>query len=144
MHVLFNLLVDRSTSLIWLRVSIWYKFVVSEFWSNLFYMQWLVFAKGSTVQQRASFQWEREGCTLFAWTSTSHCPHSVTSGLCLLKRVLFKIYESIIFLPLFRLIISLYSLQEKKLMHNIRQYKVPLQKYVAMMELQARISSHYK
>ncbi|WVZ24434.1 hypothetical protein V8G54_002978 [Vigna mungo] len=32
-------------------------------------------------------------------------------------------------------------LQEKKLMHNIRQYKVPLQKYVAMMELQARIST---
>ncbi|BAT72864.1 hypothetical protein VIGAN_01030600 [Vigna angularis var. angularis] len=29
-------------------------------------------------------------------------------------------------------------LQEKKLMHNIRQYKVPLQKYVAMMELQER------
>ncbi|XP_027915635.1 NADP-dependent malic enzyme-like [Vigna unguiculata] len=29
-------------------------------------------------------------------------------------------------------------LQEKKLMHNIRQYEVPLQKYVAMMELQER------
>ncbi|KOM57831.1 hypothetical protein LR48_Vigan11g086400, partial [Vigna angularis] len=35
-------------------------------------------------------------------------------------------------------------LQEKKLMHNIRQYKVPLQKYVAMMELQARISTEKK
>ncbi|KAI5414307.1 NADP-dependent malic enzyme, variant 4, partial [Lathyrus oleraceus] len=29
-------------------------------------------------------------------------------------------------------------LQEKKLMHNIRQYEVPLQKYMAMMDLQER------
>ncbi|KAL9330133.1 hypothetical protein ACSQ67_005136 [Phaseolus vulgaris] len=37
--------------------------------------------------------------------------------------------------------VSNQSLQEKKLMHNIRQYQVPLQKYVAMMDLQARIST---
>ncbi|XWS70303.1 hypothetical protein CRYUN_Cryun03dG0036400 [Craigia yunnanensis] len=30
------------------------------------------------------------------------------------------------------------ELQEKKLMHNIRQYKVPLQRYMAMMDLQER------
>ncbi|KAL8137090.1 hypothetical protein V2J09_003091 [Rumex salicifolius] len=30
------------------------------------------------------------------------------------------------------------ELQEKRLMHNIRQYEVPLQKYVAMMDLQER------
>ncbi|XP_068471164.1 NADP-dependent malic enzyme isoform X1 [Phaseolus vulgaris] len=34
--------------------------------------------------------------------------------------------------------VSNQSLQEKKLMHNIRQYQVPLQKYVAMMDLQER------
>ncbi|OMO94135.1 Malic oxidoreductase [Corchorus capsularis] len=30
------------------------------------------------------------------------------------------------------------ELQEKKLMHNLRQYKVPLQRYMAMMDLQER------
>ncbi|KAK9274160.1 hypothetical protein L1049_018974 [Liquidambar formosana] len=30
------------------------------------------------------------------------------------------------------------ELQEKKLMHNLRQYKVPLQRYMAVMELQER------
>ncbi|TXG61979.1 hypothetical protein EZV62_013342 [Acer yangbiense] len=30
------------------------------------------------------------------------------------------------------------ELQEKKVMHNLRQYKVPLQRYVAMMDLQER------
>ncbi|XP_072994173.1 NADP-dependent malic enzyme-like [Typha latifolia] len=30
------------------------------------------------------------------------------------------------------------ELQEKKLMHNLRQYQVPLQRYVAMMDLQER------
>ncbi|CAK9328289.1 unnamed protein product [Citrullus colocynthis] len=30
------------------------------------------------------------------------------------------------------------QLQEKKLMHNIRQYQLPLQKFIAMMELQER------
>ncbi|KAE9444575.1 hypothetical protein C3L33_23527, partial [Rhododendron williamsianum] len=30
------------------------------------------------------------------------------------------------------------QLQEKKMMHIIRQYKVPLQKYMAMMDLQER------
>ncbi|KAF5175213.1 Malic enzyme [Thalictrum thalictroides] len=30
------------------------------------------------------------------------------------------------------------ALQEKKMMHNIRQYQVPLQKYMAMMDLQER------
>ncbi|XVE97599.1 hypothetical protein REPUB_Repub03eG0033300 [Reevesia pubescens] len=30
------------------------------------------------------------------------------------------------------------ELQEKKLMHNLRQYKVPLQRYTAMMDLQER------
>lgn len=30
------------------------------------------------------------------------------------------------------------DLQVKKLMHNIRQYEVPLQKYQAMMDLQER------
>ncbi|KAL9440277.1 hypothetical protein AB3S75_019021 [Citrus x aurantiifolia] len=30
------------------------------------------------------------------------------------------------------------ELQEKRLMHNLRQYKVPLQRYVAMMDLQER------
>ncbi|XP_065850116.1 NADP-dependent malic enzyme [Euphorbia lathyris] len=34
--------------------------------------------------------------------------------------------------------ISSQELQEKKLMHNLRQYKVPLQRYVAMMDLQER------
>ncbi|WCJ29492.1 NADP-dependent malic enzyme [Euphorbia peplus] len=34
--------------------------------------------------------------------------------------------------------ISTQDLQEKKLMHNLRQYKVPLQRYVAMMDLQER------
>jgi len=63
-------------------------------------MQWLLFAKGSTVQQRASFHWEREGCTLFAWASTSHCQQSVTSGLCLLIVVLYKIWEYYFPLPL--------------------------------------------
>lgn len=40
----------------------------------------------------------------------------------------------------------IYFLQEKKLMHNIRQYEVPLQKYMAMMDLQACIhppTHHY-
>jgi malate dehydrogenase (oxaloacetate-decarboxylating)(NADP+) len=40
----------------------------------------------------------------------------------------------------------IYFLQEKKLMHNIRQYEVPLQKYVAMMDLQVCMhsnSSHF-
>lgn len=32
--------------------------------------------------------------------------------------------------------VSTQQLQEKKLMHNIRQHDVPLQKYVAMMDLQ--------
>lgn len=27
-------------------------------------------------------------------------------------------------------------MQVKKIMHNLRQYKVPLQRYVAMMDLQ--------
>ncbi|QCD92033.1 malate dehydrogenase [Vigna unguiculata] len=35
------------------------------------------------------------------------------------------------------------KLQEKQLIHNIRQYQVPLQKYIAMMELQARFSIHH-
>ncbi|KAJ4708109.1 Malic enzyme [Melia azedarach] len=30
------------------------------------------------------------------------------------------------------------ELQEKRLMHNLRQYKVPLQRYIAMMDLQER------
>ncbi|PIA64687.1 hypothetical protein AQUCO_00100265v1 [Aquilegia coerulea] len=30
------------------------------------------------------------------------------------------------------------ALQEKKMMHNLRQYQVPLQKYMAMMDLQER------
>ncbi|CAK9159471.1 unnamed protein product [Ilex paraguariensis] len=30
------------------------------------------------------------------------------------------------------------ELQERKLMHNLRQYKVPLQRYMAMMDLQER------
>ncbi|KAL3498518.1 hypothetical protein ACH5RR_041250 [Cinchona calisaya] len=30
------------------------------------------------------------------------------------------------------------DLQEKRLMHNLRQYKVPLQRYIAMMDLQER------
>ncbi|KAJ9701844.1 hypothetical protein PVL29_003875 [Vitis rotundifolia] len=30
------------------------------------------------------------------------------------------------------------DLQEKRLMHNLRQYKVPLQRYMAMMDLQER------
>ncbi|XP_021900080.1 NADP-dependent malic enzyme [Carica papaya] len=34
--------------------------------------------------------------------------------------------------------ISTQQLQEKKLMHNIRQYQVPLQKYMALTELQER------
>ncbi|CAM8919699.1 unnamed protein product [Rhodiola kirilowii] len=34
--------------------------------------------------------------------------------------------------------ISSQELQEKKMMHNIRQYKVPLQRYTAMMDLQER------
>ncbi|CAM8898756.1 unnamed protein product [Rhodiola kirilowii] len=34
--------------------------------------------------------------------------------------------------------ISSQDLQEKKMMHNIRQYKVPLQRYMAMMDLQER------
>lgn len=34
--------------------------------------------------------------------------------------------------------ISSQSLQEKKLMHNLRQYEVPLQRYIAMMDLQER------
>ncbi|KAK2385400.1 NADP-dependent malic enzyme [Trifolium repens] len=34
--------------------------------------------------------------------------------------------------------VSSQQLQEKKLMHNIRQYEVPLQKYTAMMDLQER------
>ncbi|KAI5383064.1 hypothetical protein KIW84_070459 [Lathyrus oleraceus] len=36
-------------------------------------------------------------------------------------------------------VVSSQQLQEKKLMHNIRQYEVPLQKYMAMMDLQACI-----
>nr|KYP61660.1 NADP-dependent malic enzyme [Cajanus cajan] len=39
--------------------------------------------------------------------------------------------------------VSTQQLQGKKLMNSIRQYEVPLQKYVAMMDLQARISTHY-
>ncbi|KAL2342563.1 hypothetical protein Fmac_003848 [Flemingia macrophylla] len=39
--------------------------------------------------------------------------------------------------------VSTQQLQEKKLMNSIRQYEVPLQKYVSMMDLQARISTHY-
>ncbi|WVZ13795.1 hypothetical protein V8G54_011361 [Vigna mungo] len=35
------------------------------------------------------------------------------------------------------------KLQEKQLIHNIRQYQVPLQKYIAMMELQAGFSTHH-
>lgn len=35
-------------------------------------------------------------------------------------------------------VVSTQELQEKKLMHNIRQYQVPLQKYTAMMDLQER------
>ncbi|KAE9613982.1 putative malate dehydrogenase (oxaloacetate-decarboxylating) (NADP(+)) [Lupinus albus] len=35
------------------------------------------------------------------------------------------------------------ELQVKKLMNSIRQYELPLQKYVAMMNLQARISTRY-
>ncbi|RYR07399.1 hypothetical protein Ahy_B05g074743 isoform D [Arachis hypogaea] len=35
------------------------------------------------------------------------------------------------------------QLQEKQLMNNIRQYQVPLQKYMAMMELQAGFSTHH-
>ncbi|KAL9324676.1 hypothetical protein ACSQ67_009533 [Phaseolus vulgaris] len=34
------------------------------------------------------------------------------------------------------------QLQEKQLINNIRQYQVPLQKYIAMMELQAGFSTH--
>ncbi|XP_047325736.1 NADP-dependent malic enzyme-like [Impatiens glandulifera] len=34
--------------------------------------------------------------------------------------------------------ISSQALQEKKLMHNLRQYDVPLQRYIAMMDLQER------
>ncbi|PNY04270.1 NADP-dependent malic enzyme-like protein [Trifolium pratense] len=34
--------------------------------------------------------------------------------------------------------VSSQQLQEKKIMHNIRQYEVPLQKYTAMMDLQER------
>lgn len=30
----------------------------------------------------------------------------------------------------------IFSLQEKKIMHNLRQYQVPLQRYMAMMDLQ--------
>jgi len=36
-----------------------------------------------------------------------------------------------------------YCLQEKQLIHNIRQYQVPLQKYIAMMELQAGFLTHH-
>ncbi|KAG5540551.1 hypothetical protein RHGRI_020684 [Rhododendron griersonianum] len=34
--------------------------------------------------------------------------------------------------------VSCQDLQEKKLMHNLRQYEVPLQRYIAMMDLQER------
>lgn len=30
------------------------------------------------------------------------------------------------------------TIQEKKLMHMLRQYKVPLQRYMAMMDLQVK------
>ncbi|CAH9106302.1 unnamed protein product [Cuscuta epithymum] len=30
------------------------------------------------------------------------------------------------------------ELQEKKLMHNLRQYEIPLQRYMAMMDLQMK------
>ncbi|KAE9607576.1 putative malate dehydrogenase (oxaloacetate-decarboxylating) (NADP(+)) [Lupinus albus] len=39
--------------------------------------------------------------------------------------------------------VSSQELQEKKLMNSIRQYEVPLQKYVAMMDLQACIFTHF-
>ncbi|KAA8525239.1 hypothetical protein F0562_007094 [Nyssa sinensis] len=35
-------------------------------------------------------------------------------------------------------VVSSQELQERKLMHNLRQYKVSLQRYVAMMDLQER------
>lgn len=35
-------------------------------------------------------------------------------------------------------VVKCQELQEKKLMHNIRQYEVPLQKYVALMDLEER------
>ncbi|XP_065849219.1 NADP-dependent malic enzyme [Euphorbia lathyris] len=35
-------------------------------------------------------------------------------------------------------VVSSQQLQEKKLMHSIRQYQLPLQKYIAMMELEER------
>ncbi|KAL2517741.1 NADP-dependent malic enzyme 3 [Abeliophyllum distichum] len=35
-------------------------------------------------------------------------------------------------------VVSTQALQEKRLMHNLRQFKVPLQRYMAMMDLQER------
>jgi hypothetical protein len=56
------------TSLFW----VWFVFST---------LQWLLFAERSTVQQRACFHWEREGCTLFARSLTSYCQLPATSGL---------------------------------------------------------------
>lgn len=35
------------------------------------------------------------------------------------------------------------ELQEKKIMHNLRQYQVPLQRYMAMMDLQVLLLLHF-
>lgn len=118
--------------------TILYGLLTNKFILSSYLFQWVYFVTGPSSQQGTCFQWDRERCSLFARPFATSTHESGASG---------SFDPCLCYLQLKRIEILLTSvttlfIQEKRLMHNLRQYKVPLQRYVAMMDLQVLFAYH--
>lgn len=99
-------------------------------------LQWISIVAWSTLQQRACVYWEREGRSLLAWSSSTSGCQPGASGFLSSKFRNFYLHRSFLSCLLIPTVSCHPTKQVKKMMANIRQYQVPLQRYMAMMDLQ--------
>ena len=100
--------------------------------------QRLFFVKRSTPQQRACLQRKRERFTLLVRSSSPHSCFPRAPGF-FLSFFLLCLSSSLLFWWIYEILDEPFchsTHQVKKMMHNIRNYQVPLQRYMAMMDLQ--------
>ena len=100
--------------------------------------QWSLPAEGSKAQQRAFVHGERAGRALPARIIASCSAISGPPGLLLL---FYFLYLRLCALAVDDFSERVHLLQEKRMLQNVRQFQVPLQRYTALMDLQVSPST---
>lgn len=130
---------DRSVQLLHSELlDFSYGYAAACLQQPLLLFQWPLPAERLAAQQRARVHGERARRALPARVVASGCSVSGTSGQLLAPPLPFQLPDVSVQISTKRACLRLHFLQEKRVLQNLRQFKVPLHRYMALMDLQVR------